>query len=301
MPASDSSKPPILPTFQPAAHPKRQNTTSSTTTRTTIGATPTPSRHNSTTPTTRRPHPHQRQASSQSITRKPVPPPKRAPSTLARPSFKRAPTTQTQYVDLLVRLDEIPRWHNIVCAFCSWLLLAGYLVFPATFTKVQARVETEVDGRDDVVTVFVAGAVKNVGLLWVAGACCVVGAAGLAWLWVRHWWHYIWLVNRVFLPGTTNSVAGLVSTLVNIYSAQDGKLSITAKVTVGVTAGCTLIFGTLFIVHQLLLMRVKKKHERQIEADEKRERQLNGEENVGAFEKLKRKAQEPAVMPGSVV
>ncbi|KAF4537986.1 uncharacterized protein LTHEOB_11111 [Lasiodiplodia theobromae] len=244
MPASDPSKPPILPTFQPAAHPKRQNTTSSTTTRTTIGATPTPSRHNSstTTPATRRPHPHhQRQTSSQSITRKPVPPPKRAPSTLARPSFKRAPTTQTQYVDLLVRLDEIPRWHNIVCAFCSWLLLAGYLVFPATFTKVQARVETEVDGRDDVVTVFVAGAVKNVGLL----------------------------------PGTTNSVAGLVSTLVNIYSAQDGKLSITAKVT--------------------------KKHERQIEADEKRERQLNGEENVGAFEKLKRKAQEPAVMPGSVV
>lgn len=72
-------------------------------------------------------------------------------------------------------------------------------MFPATFTKVQARVETEVDGKDDVVTVFVAGAVKNVGLLWVAGACCVVGAAGLAWLWVRHWWHYIWLVNRVFL------------------------------------------------------------------------------------------------------
>lgn len=106
---------------------------------------------------------------------------------------------------------------------------------------------------------------------------------------------------RFYRPGTTNSVAGLVSTLVNIYSAQDGKLSITAKVTVGVTAGCTLVFGTLFIVHQLLLMRVKKKHERQIEADEKRERQLNGEENVGAFEKLKRKAQEPAVMPGSVV
>ncbi|KAL0264950.1 hypothetical protein SLS55_000904 [Diplodia seriata] len=107
-------------------------------------------------------------------------------------------------------------------------------------------------------------------------------------------------------PGATNSVAGLVSTLVNIYSAQDGKLSITAKVTVGVTAGCTLVFGTLFVVHQLLLLRVKKKHQRQIEADEKRERRLNGEEEgddegPGVFKKLKRKAQEPAAMPGSVV
>ncbi|OJD32172.1 uncharacterized protein BKCO1_4000040 [Diplodia corticola] len=323
------------------AHPSRQNTTaSSTTTRTSFAADiPTPSRHNSSSrnnnnndvqhhyhyqypPQNHYPQPPpqpqqypqrqpsqqqypQRQPSQQLPRRKPVP--TRAASTLSRPTLSRAPTTQTAYIDLLVRLDEIPRWHNVVCAFCTWLLLAGYLVFPATFTKVQERVETKIggdgDGGGDVVEVFVAGAVKNVGLLWVAGACCVLGGVGLAWLWVRWWWHWIWLVNRVFLPGTTNSIAGLISTLVNIYSAQDGKISITAKVTVGVTAGCTLVFGTLFVVHQLLLMRVKKKHERQIRDDEKRERRMNGEEveDPGAFGKLRRKAQEPSAMPGSVV
>ncbi|KAH7026873.1 hypothetical protein B0J12DRAFT_359661 [Macrophomina phaseolina] len=277
MPSSTHSRPPILPTTNNAPHPKRQNT--ATTTRTTSTRTP-----------------------SASISRKPVPP-KRTQSSLKRPALCRAPTTQTQYVDLLVRLDEIPRWHNILCAFCTWILLAGYLVFPATFTKVQARVDGEIDdGRDrDAVTVFVASAVKNVGLLWVAGICCVVGAAGLVWLWIRWWWHYIWLLNRVFLPGATNSVAGLISTLINIYSAQDGRLSITAKVTVGVTAGCSVVFGGLFVIHQLLLMRVKKKHERQIEAEEKRERQLNGEYESSALQYWKKKAQEPASMPGGVV
>lgn len=168
MPPSTASKPPLLPTTNGA--PTRKNTTATTSTRT----------------------------ASTSVSRKPVPP-KRAQSTLKRPGLKRAPTTQTQYVDLLVRLDEIPRWHNMLCAFCSWVLLAGYLVLPATFTKVQARVDGEIDGNGNVVTVFVAGAVKNVGLLWVAGVCCVIGAAGLVWLWVRWWWHYLWLLNRVFL------------------------------------------------------------------------------------------------------
>lgn len=124
----------------------------------------------------------------------PTPPVTRTKSTLSRPSLPRNPTTQTRYVDLLIRLDEIPRWHNVLCAFCSWLLLAGYLVFPATFTTVQERAE---DG--DGVPVFVADAVGNVGLLWVAGGCCVVGAVGLGWLWVRWWWQWVWLVNRVFL------------------------------------------------------------------------------------------------------
>ncbi|KAK7704217.1 hypothetical protein SLS57_010600 [Botryosphaeria dothidea] len=236
MPPSTASKPPLLPTTNGA--PTRKNTTATTSTRT----------------------------ASTSVSRKPVPP-KRAQSTLKRPGLKRAPTTQTQYVDLLVRLDEIPRWHNMLCAFCSWVLLAGYLVLPATFTKVQARVDGEIDDNGNVVTVFVASAVKNVGLL----------------------------------PGATNSVAGLISTLINIYSAQDGKLSITAKVTVGVTAGCSFIFGSLFVIHQLLLMRVKKKHERQIEAEEKRERQLNGQDEPSALQNWKKKAQEPAAMPGGVV
>lgn len=110
-----------------------------------------------------------------------------------------------------------------------------------------------------------------------------------------------WEADEGVRPGATNSVAGLISTLVNIYSARDGKLSVTARVTVAVTAGCSLVFGALFVVHQLLLMRVKRMHARVMEADEKRARRVGGQDEPGVLENLKRKAQEPAAMPGGVV
>ena len=46
-------------------------------------------------------------------------------------------TLLTQRRDMLLELDAIPRLHNILASFFTWILLAGYLVFPATFNSLQ--------------------------------------------------------------------------------------------------------------------------------------------------------------------
>lgn len=98
-----------------------------------------------------------------------------------------------------------------------------------------------------------------------------------------------------------NSSAGLISTLVNIYSAQHGEMSITAKVTLCATGGCTGLFLILFVLFDLwALKRIKMRHNRQLRRDI--ESGLTEEQqHEGAIEKVKRMAHEPALEPSSVI
>ena len=43
----------------------------------------------------------------------------------------------TQYVNMLLALDSIPRLHNMLAGFFTWILLAGFVLFPGTFTSLQ--------------------------------------------------------------------------------------------------------------------------------------------------------------------
>ncbi|KAF4609977.1 hypothetical protein D9613_010564 [Agrocybe pediades] len=43
----------------------------------------------------------------------------------------------TQYVNMLLALDDIPALHNIAAQFFTWILLAGFILFPGTFTNLQ--------------------------------------------------------------------------------------------------------------------------------------------------------------------
>lgn len=65
--------------------------------------------------------------------------------------------------------------------------------------------------------------------------------------------------NRV---GLLNSLAGLISTLINVYSQQRGRFSITAKITLAATASCTLVTAALYFLYNFwILQGVRKKHE----------------------------------------
>jgi len=98
-----------------------------------------------------------------------------------------------------------------------------------------------------------------------------------------------------------NSAAGLISTVVNIYSDQGGTMSITAKVTLCVTGGLTGIFLILFVLYNFwALKRVKSLHDRQLRLD--MERGMEEERHhEGTIEKVKRLVQEPAVEPSSII
>ena len=98
-------------------------------------------------------------------------------------------------------------------------------------------------------------------------------------------------------PGCLNSLAGLISTLINVFTNQNGNWSVTAKVTIIVTGTCAVATAVLFgIYNNIILSRVKSKHTKEMDA----ENRVGGEEE-GLKEKLERKVMEPALEPGSVV
>ena len=43
----------------------------------------------------------------------------------------------TKYVNMLLALDKIPGFHNLLASFFVWILLAGFVLFPGTFTSLQ--------------------------------------------------------------------------------------------------------------------------------------------------------------------
>ena len=101
------------------------------------------------------------------------------------------------------------------------------------------------------------------------------------------------MLNRIFLPGCLNSFAGLIATIVNVYSQQGGSWSVTAWVTAVVTAACMVVTGLLFALYNFwILERVKKSHGREM---------ANMNPGEGIKEKIERKANEPGLEPGSVV
>lgn len=100
-------------------------------------------------------------------------------------------------------------------------------------------------------------------------------------------------------PGCLNSLTGIITTLISVYSAQGSNWSITARVTIIVTGASTVVTAILFVIYNYwVLQRVKSSHTR--EMDMERHRQ-EGEDGEGLVEKIERKVMEPGLEPGSVV
>jgi hypothetical protein len=116
-----------------------------------------------------------------------------------RPNLSRTPSVQTRYMDMLLSLDTIPRLHNIAASFFTWILLAGYVIFPGTFTTLQKSTKVQNAAKDDEGARILLRSIRNAPLLWVAGACCIIGAGGMILLWYRWRKNYVWIINKVFL------------------------------------------------------------------------------------------------------
>ncbi|KAH7326328.1 hypothetical protein B0I35DRAFT_449038 [Stachybotrys elegans] len=163
---------------------------------------------------------------------------------------------------MLLNQDDIPQMHTILAAFFVWLLLAGFLVFPGTFTNIEESIE---NGNQDAFATQAASAIlstsRNIPLLVIASTACGIAVLGMLYLAIEHRNNYIWLLNKLLLPGATNGLAGLISTLIGVYSQQDGEWNITALVTAIVEASCVVICGMLFIIFKAILLRsVQRKH-----------------------------------------
>ncbi|KAJ6445201.1 C6 zinc finger domain-containing protein [Purpureocillium lavendulum] len=106
----------------------------------------------------------------------------------------------TQYDKMILRMDkEIKPFYFGLASFFSWLLLAGFLTSPTTYSSVRY-----IDAPDQTGDIgkSVMHAIRNIPLIFIASFACIIAAGGLAWLWIRWRHNRIW-INRylvMFVP-----------------------------------------------------------------------------------------------------
>ncbi|KAF4566278.1 hypothetical protein EYR36_011694 [Pleurotus pulmonarius] len=207
-----------------------------------------------------------------------------------RPPLTATPSQMdTQYVNMLLALDGIPKIHNMMASFFTWILLAGFVLFPGTFSSLQG-IQTNLGQTE----LQVLNAVQQVPLFIVAWICSGIGAVGMCYMWWRWMRNYVWLVNHIFLPGCLNALAGIISTLASVFGAQDGRFTTTSTITIAVTIVTAVICGILSGVYTFLIARVKRQHDQMVG------QQKAGKHGEGVVEKIKRKAYETEPESGVV-
>jgi hypothetical protein len=139
----------------------------------------------------------------------------------SKPPLTRMPSIQTRYMQMLLHLDEIPRLYNILASLFTWVILAGFLVVPGTFTTFkESKAFQDADNNDNnnEITHAIVHSIAHIGLLWLAGAFCVVGVVGCVGLWFRWRENYVWLINRIFLYDLLSN--GLISLTDQVFTVQ---------------------------------------------------------------------------------
>ena len=161
------------------------------------------------------------------------------------------------YANLLLSLDKIPRAHHILASVFVWVLLAGFVVIPGSFTSAKRKQ----DGDTVQVPVGGAGGSKlaltpaNTAAMVVGLLCIVAGTFGSAWLALRWRRNYIWLLNKLYAPLILNALAGLLATVSSVYTQQAGEWSTQAIITAIIEASVLVVSAILFFVYNLWLMK----------------------------------------------
>jgi len=119
---------------------------------------------------------------------------------------------------------------TLLSRFFNWVLLQGFLLLAGSSSHV-ARVESLLQE------------VRNPPLLGVAFGCVGVGAIALCLIW---WYQarqrkYVWLHQSLFIPGISTGFAGLTSTLVNLFSNDNGSLGASTTATLTSVIVCIVI------------------------------------------------------------
>lgn len=156
--------------------------------------------------------------------------------------------------------EEVPTIYTFLSCFFTWILLAGFVVLPGTFSALQ-DFETSSGELGNILRT-----IRHLPLMVVAYVCCGVGGLGMCFLWLRWSHNYVWLLGNIFIPGLLNGLSGLLSTFVGIYATQDGTYGASSIATLAVTGACTVICGFLTVIYSFWkLEAVKKKHVRETE------------------------------------
>lgn len=91
--------------------------------------------------------------------------------------------------------DDVPLYYSISAGVISWLLLASFLLSPASYTSTRYL---DTLGKTGAVGRVALGAIRNIPLAAIAAAICIIATACLGVLWWR-WRHNVAWVNRCIM------------------------------------------------------------------------------------------------------
>ncbi|KAK3325478.1 hypothetical protein B0H66DRAFT_125124 [Apodospora peruviana] len=220
-----------------------------------------------------------------------------------------APTNgaQTQYMNMLLSLDKIPQLDNILVSCFTWILLAGFVVIPGSFTslkKLEAKTQGEIIPGSPAANALLSS-VANTSVTAVGFVCMGIGTTGAIWLGWRWRKNYVWLLNKLYMPLMLNGLAGVISTITNVYSQQKGEWRTQAIVSItveGSVLGCAALLFALY--NFWLLDKVKDDHESLTLSSSNSDlgSSNGGNENRRSFiQKVGDYRKRPPIAPGSVV
>lgn len=101
----------------------------------------------------------------------------------------------TPYNAMIVESHEELRLFSVLAAIFNWLFLAGFVVFPGTFTslgRVTALNESKA-GR------VVQKALRNTPLIVIGCLCCFLGSIGIGWIAWKRKRNHVWLNDHIYL------------------------------------------------------------------------------------------------------
>lgn len=105
----------------------------------------------------------------------------------------------TDYVRMLKEGDQINWKYGVFANLANWVLLAGYLVIPGTFTSLKKSTQVEETLQKNNTGRAVLHTIQNPPLLFFACFFFLGGAIALFLLSRKLKSNYPWLINKVFM------------------------------------------------------------------------------------------------------
>lgn len=200
-------------------------------------------------------------------------------------------------MNMLLSLDKIPRMHNILAPVFAWILLAGFVIAPGSFTGIKPRLE---GGVDRFVLTYANTVAMGIGFSLLG-----IGTLGSVWLALRWRRNYVWLLNKLYLQLILNALAGMIATITGVYTQQLGEWSTQAYIAAIIEATILGLSSLLFYVYNYwLLQRIRSDHEETVRGGfEKRFKKRNKKKGglSGLLARFRRLRRKPPIAAGSVV
>ncbi|KAI0248528.1 hypothetical protein BJV78DRAFT_789744 [Lactifluus subvellereus] len=118
-----------------------------------------------------------------------------------------------------------------------WLISAAFIVLPGALDGLKENHARPVE--------VLLHSIQNIPLLVFSCIFCLVGIVGIGVVSWKYAHNHYWLFHEFFRPVASGGLFGVLSTIVTIYAAHEGKFSPSTIATLATMGSIAVIFGLL--------------------------------------------------------